>query len=222
MLSSVSRGGGRKIADAKWQELNEIGADPFILYAVEDAHKCLQKGTSDGYDLIPILSHFITRPLQIHLNKPTSAIIILEQLEVIELRFKRHINGDWKGPLDTYTGYMDDFQKLGSYGFAEYVTQTEHTLYMKLSINSFRKYEGTTEEKRALRNLNYHSNEVAYLVSDSLKCRILSEDQWLRCATVSTVVPLTPNFPIDPFLKATPYSSQLFWFLRCENRYHGK
>lgn len=209
------------VTNSNWQELKIIGADPFIIFVFKYAHKCVQECEFGELDLEPTLSHFITGPLQIHLNKPTSAILILQQLEVVKLRFDRYVNGDWRTPLNTYTGHIEDFQKLGPYGFAESLTQTEHVLYMKLSINSFKNCERTVEDTQTLKDLHIHSNDIAFLVSDSLKCHILNENQWLRCAMVSTAVPL-PTTPIKLIMKETLLSSQLFWFLRCEDRAHGK
>lgn len=172
------------LTDANWQELEEIGADCFILYVLDDAHKCVQKGMFDELDLVPTLSSFITGPLKIHLSKPISAKAVLQQLEVLEFRYKRYVDGEWKTPLDTCTRLIDDFQELGPLGFARSLTKMQRELYSKLSFSSFKKDERTGEEEQALANLNFHSNSMMFLVSDCINCQIVGKWQWFLCAKV--------------------------------------
>ena len=111
-----------------------------------------------------------------------SAKAIRHQLQLLELRFNRYINGDWKIPLDTRTDFLEDFQPLS---YAETLTEMDHDLYLKLSLRSFKKGERDAEENKALTTLKVRSDSLMWLVMDCLKVRIINTTEWLQCAEVS-------------------------------------
>lgn len=101
---------------------------------------------------------------------------------MLELRFNRYIDGDWKIPLDTRTDFLEDFQPLS---YAENLTEVDHDLYLKLSPGSFEKGEKDTEKNKALTTLKVRSDSLMWLVMDCLKVRIINTTEWLQCAKVS-------------------------------------
>lgn len=173
---------GQPVTNTKWQELNANSSDQFIIAVIQDAYDCVRKRKLSKVDLITPLRDFITGPLENHLQKPISAKAIWHQLQVLELRFDRYINGDWKIPLDTRTDFLQDFQPLS---YAENLTEMDHDLYLKLSLRSFKKIERDTEENEALRTLIFRSDSLMWLVMDCLKLRMINATDWLQCAKVS-------------------------------------
>ncbi|KAJ5111765.1 hypothetical protein NUU61_001395 [Penicillium alfredii] len=146
------------------EELNANGSDKFIIAVIQHVYDCVQKRKLSDVDLITPLRHFITRPLENHLQKPTSAKAIWHQLQLLELRFNRYIDGDWKIPLDTRTDFLEDFLPLS---YAENLTEIDHDLYLNLSIKSFEKRDG--EEKKALTTLIARSDSLVWLALSYLR-----------------------------------------------------
>lgn len=108
--------------------------DPFTRAAIENACNCVRSGQYSESDLV-LGFQFITEPLKKLLYQPSSVHDILQQLEVLEVRFKNwyHSSEDWPGRFDIETPFLKDLSHSSPTSLALRMSKEDHLQFQDLN-----------------------------------------------------------------------------------------
>lgn len=157
-----------------YQSLKDAEADPFVLAAIDDALKSIVGENANtealAMRLDDISFHLMVEPMQQLLRNSGSVHSILQQLKVLEVRFRSHYYGsevNWV-PFDTRNEFLKQIRLLGTSGLAEGLSREDVALFQKLDMHSF-----TTENHEVLHILVVRWSRLSHLVMECVDAGVV-------------------------------------------------